>query len=524
MDEREKVLERVRNAHWLQTAGFVLLLLLSAVSIALPFFSGLARLEHGWVFNLGADIVGIAICTVLDYGCICGTDKGEKTTYLFVALLTLNAVTLFLDECAWLVQGVAGLRVWNVVVNVLFYLGGVLLLYQFWRYIRAALELDDRAAHGFTKALQVALIPASLLCFANFALPVYFSVDALGVYRRETLFPLSYAYALLCVIALFFGLKRSRASVRQKNVVISFVTLPILNAAITFSTFGISTQYIATLISVVLIYGVLFSERSRSLAATRTELQTATQIQEAMLPDVFPAFPDRADFDIFASMDPAREVGGDFYDFFLVDDDHLCMVMADVSGKGVPAALFMMASKIILANNAKMGKSPARILADTNASICANNREEMFVTVWLGVLELSTGKLTAANAGHEYPVLRQPGEEYEFFRDRHGIAVGAMDGVGYREYEMRLLPGARLFLYTDGVPEATNAEEEMFGTGRLLAARNEAGETSPEEMLRAVRRAVDGFVKDAEQFDDLTMLGLAYRGPQKECGPGPDGH
>ena len=243
-----------------------------------------------------------------------------------------------------------------------------------------------------------------------------------------------------------------------------------------------------------------------------TELALATRIQADMLPNTYPAFPDRAEFDIYALMNPAREVGGDFYDFFLVDDDHLCMMIADVSGKGIPAALFMMASRIILASNAKLSKSPAEILASTNETICQNNREEMFVTVWLGILEISTGKLTAANAGHEYPVLMQAGERFELVKDKHGFVIGGMDGMKYKEYELQLTPGSKLFLYTDGVPEATNAQNELFGTERMLAALNENTGSSPEEMLKNVRRSVDGFVRDAEQFDDLTMLGLEYKG------------
>ena len=242
------------------------------------------------------------------------------------------------------------------------------------------------------------------------------------------------------------------------------------------------------------------------------ELSLATRIQADMLPNIFPAFPERGEFDIYASMNPAKEVGGDFYDFFLVDDDHLCMVVADVSGKGVPAALFMMASKIILANNAKMGKSPAQILTDTNAAVCANNREEMFVTVWLGILELSTGKLTAANAGHEYPALRGADGRFELVKDKHGFVLGGMDDMQYAEYELRLTPGATLFLYTDGVPEATNADNELFGTERMLEALNAAPGAAPQTILHNVRGAVDGFVREAEQFDDLTMLCVAYKG------------
>lgn len=243
-----------------------------------------------------------------------------------------------------------------------------------------------------------------------------------------------------------------------------------------------------------------------------TELALATRIQADMLPNIYPAFPDRPEFDIFASMDPAREVGGDFYDFFLVDDDHLCMLIADVSGKGVPAALFMMASRIILASFAKQGKSPAEILESTNDTICLNNREEMFVTVWLGILEISTGKLIAANAGHEYPILMQAGKPFEIVTDKHGFVIGGMNGMKYKEYELLLTPGSKLFLYTDGVPEATNNAQELFGTDRLLSALNEHTEAPPEELLKSIRRAVDGFVKDAEQFDDLTMLGFEYKG------------
>ena len=243
-----------------------------------------------------------------------------------------------------------------------------------------------------------------------------------------------------------------------------------------------------------------------------TELHMASAIQASMLPHVFPPFPDRKEFEVYASMDPAREVGGDFYDYFLIDDDHLGIVIADVSGKGVPAALFMMVSKVILQSCAMLGRSAGETLTKTNEAICSNNKAEMFVTVWLGILELSTGRMTAANAGHEYPILKRAGGEYELFRERHGLVIGAMEGTKYLEYELRLNPGDRLFLYTDGVPEATDADNNLFGTERFLAALNADRDATPEQTLKNVRAAVDAFVKDAEQFDDLTILCLEYRG------------
>ena len=243
-----------------------------------------------------------------------------------------------------------------------------------------------------------------------------------------------------------------------------------------------------------------------------TELSLAAKIQSSMLPNKFPAFPERSEFDIFASMTPAKEVGGDFYDFFLADNDHLCLVAADVSGKGVPAALFMMATKIIISNYAKMGKTPSDILTAANSAICANNHEDMFVTVWLGILEISTGKLTAANAGHEFPVLMQPNEKFTLFKDKHGLVLGGMDGLKYKQYDIQLAPGSKLFLYTDGVPEATNIDNQLFGTDRMITALNQDTSASPEQLLKNVKNAVDSFVKDAEQFDDLTMLCLEYKG------------
>ena len=243
-----------------------------------------------------------------------------------------------------------------------------------------------------------------------------------------------------------------------------------------------------------------------------TELNVAREIQKGMLPGIFPPYPERSEFDLYASMDPAKEVGGDFYDFFLIDHDHLAMVMADVSGKGIPAALFMMVSKTILKNNAMLGKSPAEILVSANETICSNNKMQMFVTVWMGILEISTGKIIAANAGHEYPAIRRAGAGFELLKDKHGFVVGGMEGIRYKEYEIQLNPGDKLFLYTDGVPEATNAAQELFGTDRMITALDTGADGSARDVLVNVRKSVDEFVQDAEQLDDLTMLCLDYKG------------
>lgn len=244
-----------------------------------------------------------------------------------------------------------------------------------------------------------------------------------------------------------------------------------------------------------------------------TELNVATQIQADMLPSIFPAFPERSEFDIYASMTPAKEVGGDFYDFFLVDDDHLAMVIADVSGKGVPAALFMVITKTLLKNAVQTGASPKAALEKVNVQLCENNEAEMFVTVWLGIYEISTGKLTAANAGHEYPAIRRADGRFELFKDRHGFVLAGMESARYGEYELDLGVGDTLFVYTDGVTEATDAANTLYGTDRMLAALNRNCGLEPERLLHQVKADIDRFVGAAPQFDDITMLSLQRKAP-----------
>ena len=248
------------------------------------------------------------------------------------------------------------------------------------------------------------------------------------------------------------------------------------------------------------------------------ELNVATTIQASMLPRTFPAFPQRQEFDIVASMTPAKEVGGDFYDFFLIDPDHLGVVMADVSDKGVPAALFMVRSMTLIRTQAASGLSPDAVLCAVNDELCQNNDGELFVTAWLGVLELSTGILRFANAGHEPPMVRHKGV-YHMVEQKAGLVLGGMEGMRYREQSLTLAPGDALFQYTDGVTEATDAGQQLFGMGRLLDALNRHAALHPGKLLGAIQGDIDAFVAGAPQFDDITMLSLEYYG-----GEGHDHH
>ena len=245
------------------------------------------------------------------------------------------------------------------------------------------------------------------------------------------------------------------------------------------------------------------------------ELEFAKTIQFSTLPCVFPPYPDRTDFDIYASMDTAKEVGGDFYDFYLLDENRLAFLIADVSGKGISAAMFMMKAKTLLKSHAENESDAAAILTRANEDLCENNEAEMFVTCWMGILNLKTHTVHFANAGHNPPLVRHQNGRYEFFKTRPGFVLAGMEGMKYRSGELELLPGDEIFLYTDGVTEATDAHEQLYGEARLEAVLNRLAGADAKALCLGVKQDVDAFVGEAPQFDDMTMLCL--RLTPKQC-------
>lgn len=252
----------------------------------------------------------------------------------------------------------------------------------------------------------------------------------------------------------------------------------------------------------------IMSEKERINA----ELQLASDIQAHMLPCIFPPFPGRKEFDLYALMHPAKEVGGDFYDFFLVNEDKLAVIVADVSGKGVPAALFMVIAKTLIKNYTQMDMEPSEVFTTVNHLLCDGNDAGLFVTAWMGVLEIETGKLTYVNAGHNPPLIKRAGGNFEYLRERTGFVLAGMDGIKYRQNTFDLHPGDRIFLYTDGVTESTNEHEELYGEERLQHFLNNHETGNTEEILDALRKDLRDFSNEAPQFDDITMLLLDYKG------------
>jgi sigma-B regulation protein RsbU (phosphoserine phosphatase) len=259
----------------------------------------------------------------------------------------------------------------------------------------------------------------------------------------------------------------------------------------------------------------LYTENLAAVTADReriaTELSVATQIQTGMLPCIFPPFPDKDEFELYASMIPAKEVGGDFYDFFMVDDNTLAVVIADVSGKGVPAALFMVIAKTLIKNTAQQGKSPKEVFETVNKILCENNEAELFVTAFIGYLDITTGRLSFVNAGHNPPLVRQNGQ-HEWLKQKSGFVLAIMNDRIYKQYEHILEPGDELFLYTDGVTEATNAEEELYGDVRMYNAVQRFSRYPLCHLIPSINQEIKRFENGMEQTDDVTMLVLRFKG------------
>ena len=271
---------------------------------------------------------------------------------------------------------------------------------------------------------------------------------------------------------------------------------------------GVLSEDVSTLAVELDTYAIDNIKLAQNKERVKAELSLASEIQDDSL---IKDFPDNDNIKICASMTPAKEVGGDFYDFFYIDDSHVALTIADVSGKGIPAALVMMSAMTSIRNYTMLLSDPAEILEKLNDKLCLRNNTNMFVTAWLGILDLKTGLLTTSNAGHEFPAVNTNGK-YELFKDKHGFVLGGMPGMKYKNEEIRLKPGNSIFVYTDGVPEATNVKNELFGTDRMISALNTSESTLPEDALENVKKAVDDFIGTAQQFDDLTMLCIKFKG------------
>ena len=493
--------------------GLLILILLPLFYISFVILRDFRGMSSAWAFNIGVNLMSSLVCVAAYRSCMRDSARiGEHKKDLFLTLLFFCGTSVFLAGTAWIMNGIESLIFLNRLCNVLLFSSDFILVLIFWACEKYILNVDEKICKYVNTYIEIILIPALLCILANLFLPFYFIVDADGFYRRENFFILNIIWYLPIQIGIIAGIFNSRSSAMDKLTMASFVIIPPMFLTITIFKFHTSFLEPSMFYAVFMIYHLLVDERARKLVVTQTEINIAANLQESVLPHVFPPFPEHTEFDLYASMTPAREVGGDYYDFLMIDDDHLAVLIADVSDKGVSAALFMMATKNLINYRIRQGGTPAEILTDINAHVARDNDSDMFVTVWLGILDLKSGVLTCTNAGHENPAVCGANGVFQIFKDKHGMVLGVMPNIKYRDYQMKMEPGSKIFVYTDGVPDATNSKGERYGTDQLVSALNKTSGETPEIILRNIHNDIDNFVGNAKQFDDLTMLCLEYKG------------
>ncbi len=510
--ENKKDNNRVKRRTAVITVGFNIALIIATIVII--HIRDVDTLAPVRAMNVGIDLVGMIIGFLILLFCYIDLQRVGVDFRYFRYLVEATILALFTDIGAWVMEERQELWLLNRIDNTVFYMCMPTVVIFFWHYFTRIIGREDKLVITAERWFKLGYVLEMLMCTANFFLGFFFSIDHQGVYHRGPLYPLFMLYLLAfgAVVVILMIIYRNRLSRRQIVAVSAYIATPFPVIFISFFIYGLSLNYAVCMLDLLVMYCIVNIEQGREKLAVEKELSTAASIQEGVLPHVFPLFPERKEFDLHASMDPAKEVGGDFYDAFFIDDDHMAIVVADVSGKGIPAALFMLISRTLIKNRTMMGGTPAEILMDVNPQLYEGNQAKMFVTVWLGIITISTGHVTEANAGHEYPAIRHADGSFELLKRKHGLVLGGMKKAGYTDDEFELNPGDTIFVYTDGVPEATDARGQRFGMDRMTESLNKKPDAVPRELLETVRADVDAFVGNAPQFDDLTMLAVKYYG------------
>ena len=513
-----KLTKFLNHRKWIIPVLFGIMCFYFTATIVTAEIKGFENLSPTFAFSIGGELCAMIVAVMMTLSILPAYKRHSGYVRIFATLLTIGCSCCFLDSAQMIVDGTPELAVLNKIISIGVFINEVFFVFFFWLFVTYALNSSGKATKILTLIASIGFLIFILVPLTNFFYPLYFTISDAGVYaRNHDTWWICRIYIVVIGILVIIATILSKERMKTKVIILVFMFLPFVSVALGGYKYGVSLLYTSMMVSLVMIYSFLFSDNEKVLYSTNKELGLATNIQRHMLPSIFPAFPERKEFDIYALMEPAKEVGGDFYDFFLIDDTHLGLVMADVSDKGVPAALFMMASKIMVQNYALMGYSPKEVLTRVNKQICSNNQDEMFVTIWLGVLDLKTGIITASNAGHEKPILKKPDGSFEVINDKHGFVVGWFGDSVYTEYQIQLEKGSKLFVYTDGVPESRD-NNGQFGMNRTVETLNKYKEQPPEMIAKNMLSDLYKFMGNNRQFDDITMLCLEYRGWDNNSG------
>lgn len=458
-----------------------------------------------YLFDCGVDAMGAMICAALYFGCM---KQGEEESKAFRALNILVSANFTLNAFMYYTLDVPENSAFTFTFCLLSKLIDLVMIYFFYQYVRKTLMFEGKLARWADKGIPVLMVLETLFILSNIFYPVTFFIDAGGMYQNTGASAAEDIYLIVASVITAILIIRSKSPRRQKAAALTFILLPVLNYAIALGTFGNASQYGMILMSLIIMYCIIFNDKSSKLASTQTELNMARDIQSSALPSVFP---DSEAFDLYACMSTAKEVGGDFFDFFMIDEDRLCFLIADVSGKGVPAALFMMTSKTMIKDYVMTQGSTAEIFTGVNGRLCENNEKCMFATAWIGILDIRTRTLQYTNAGHNYPVLQRKGQPCELLKEVHGLFLGGMEFTQYRQDEIHLEPGDRLLLYTDGIVEAHNQTDKLYGNGRLQVMLENTRDCPGKQAAERILGDVNDFATGVAQFDDITMLILTIK-------------
>ncbi|MDO5445694.1 MAG: PP2C family protein-serine/threonine phosphatase [Eubacteriales bacterium] len=482
---------------------FLMFVLITCAAIMLP----VEDMKETYIISFCFDIASLVFCTAVFVSSAVHDKDFESSTVIFKVMVFQLSATFFFEALIWLVDSQQELRSINFLVNELYIFSGNLSVWLFWRYLRRLLELRDKKFVSITRIFAVMLLLQVLLIISNVWSHWLFFIDGNGEYQRAGTYYLSHVFdftVLAGSVAVILSTKMER---RQKNVLSLFVFAPLAAGIISGFFPRMSLAHPAGFTAVIICFADIYLKKSNELTARRNEMDLASNIQMSMLPEKIEGLDGK--FDIIGSMFPAREVGGDFYDFYRLDEDHVVIIIADVSGKGLPAAMFMMKGISTVKNYAITGLSVEDTMRKANDSLCKNNEADMFITAWMGILNEKTGRITFVNAGHNFPVLRKADGTASFVNLRSGIPLASFDNLSYKPKELQLEPGDILLLYTDGVTEAHSRTSVLFGDERLLHCV-EKDCSSAEQLCDNVLSDIDRFTIGTDQFDDITMVAVKY--------------
>lgn len=461
-----------------------------------------------YLFDLGIDVIGALASAGLYYGCRKQEGEGTEAFRLLNIFVSAGFVVNFM---LYFTGGVSGNTTAPFIFATLSKLIDLVMIYFFYHYVKSTLGFEGKLAMWADKGIPIMMAAEALVILSNIFWPVTFFFTGEGIYQSTEISIIEDIYLIVTSVITAILILRTRRPANQKVAGLTFIFLPLINYIMVGGTFGNASQYGMILVSLIIMYCIISIEKSTKLAATESELNMATRIQLDALPTFTPEFPDHPNVNLRATMHTAKEVGGDFFDYFAIDENRICFLIADVSGKGTPAALFMMTSKTMIKDYALNQSSTSEIFTSVNARLCENNEAGMFATSWIGILDTRTNILQYTNAGHNYPMIQRKGQPCEEIKINHGLFLGGIEFTRYKQDEIRMEPGDRLLLFTDGVVEAHDKGKNLYGNERLQQVLDGARDCPGEEVLDRIFEDVNVFATGVPQFDDITMVILTMK-------------